>query len=118
MAKKVKIAFVGATTLAVFLLWFIPSFNRARSIAASNSCINHLQTIHGAKQQWTLEHHKTTNDVPTWDDLIGTGRYLQEMPVCPQGGTYTLGRLDQRPRCSIPEHTLEALSVIKTERGR
>jgi hypothetical protein len=34
-----------------------------------NSCINNLRGLDGAKQQWAIEDHKTTNDVPTMADL-------------------------------------------------
>src|ERR1043166_9269947 len=66
--------------IAVFSLvvgsagWWL---NRARSESACYSCITALRMIDGAKQQWALEHHKTTNDIATWDDIrhyIAQGR--------------------------------------------
>ncbi len=68
-----------------------------------NSCINNLRQLDGAKQTWALEERKTTNDVPTWDDLRG---YMKFQLVCPQGGAYTIGRVGDRPKCSIPQHRL------------
>lgn len=53
---------------------------------------------------WALDNHKTTNDIPTWSDLIGKDGYIREMPTCPEGGTYTIGRVGGRPKCSNPEH--------------
>jgi hypothetical protein len=71
--------------------------------AASESCYNKLRQIDGAKQAWADEHHKTTNDTPTWEDLRG---YLKTVPfTCPNGGTYTLGQIGELPTCSIPEDT-------------
>jgi len=61
--------------------------------------------IDGAKEMWARENYKTTNDVPTWDDLaVGPNRYLKEKPNCPAGGTYTIGRVGELPRCSFPDH--------------
>jgi hypothetical protein len=82
-----------------------PSFIRARSSRAANPCVNSLRYIDGATQQWAIENHKTTNDVPTWEDLAP---YFQDgkKPTCPNSGTYALGGLDKPPRCSYPGHTL------------
>jgi len=75
---------------------------------AGYGCINRLRMIEGSKQQWMLENHKTTNDVPTWDDIRPYLNREGKIPSCPWGGTYTLGRMDEQPRCSIggPSHTL------------
>jgi hypothetical protein len=67
----------------------------------ASPCINNLRRIDGATQQWAVEHHKGTNEVPTWDDIRP---YLREMTRCPDGGTYTLAPPGARPICSIPEH--------------
>jgi hypothetical protein len=47
--------------------------------------------------------NKTTNDTPTWDDLrpYFPDGWSNNIPVCPAGGTYILGRVGERPRCSI-----------------
>jgi hypothetical protein len=74
-----------------------------------------LHIIQLAKLEWMSENHKTTNDTPTWDDLrsylhssAGLYGWPNDRPICPQGGTYTLGRVEDRPRCSIggPDHSL------------
>ena len=95
-AGIVLVAVVAATVTA---------FIRARTAPASNSCINILRQIDGATQQWAMEKHMTTNDIPSWEDVRF---YLKDpqVPACPQGGTYTLGRLDTPPRCSYPGHKL------------
>src|SRR5205814_7864783 len=66
------------------------------------SCITRLRIIDGAKQNWALDHHKTTNDVPTWYDIRGYLSRRGEIPVCPAGGVYTLGRVGEQPKCSYP----------------
>jgi hypothetical protein len=103
-------AIIAVTILSGILpaAWMIFSpWNRMPSTAA---CINNLRQIESAKQQWALENGKTANDVPSWDDIrpyIGRGE-KGEMPQCPQGGSYILGRIGESPKCSIggPSHTL------------
>jgi hypothetical protein len=108
MSRKLKIAFVAVACLAALLVWAIPALKRARVTAASNFCINNLQQIDAAKHNWAHERGKTTNDVPTWDDIrpfLGYGTNVTKL-VCPDGGTYTIGRIDESPRCSVPGHSL------------
>jgi hypothetical protein len=62
--------------------------------------------LDGAKVTWMLDHQKTTNDIPTDSDIFGTNRYIAKKLRCPSGGVYTLGSLNDRPKCSIPGHTL------------
>ena len=83
----------------------IPNFVKARATAQQNACINNLRMLDAAKQQWALEKKKETTDVPTVDDLKA---YLShnQMVVCPQGGTYTIGPVGESPKCSIPGHEL------------
>ena len=65
-----------------------------------NACINNLRQIYAAKQEWALINNKTDGDIPTEQDLLP---YLkdQTFPVCPSGGTYTIGAVDEPPSCSI-----------------
>jgi methyl-accepting chemotaxis protein len=72
--------------------------------AQRNACINNLREIYAAKQEWALENNKTIGDLPTAQDLAP---YLPNgFPVCPSGGTYTIGAVGQLPTCSIPGHVL------------
>src|SRR6266699_731028 len=68
MTKPICVVLYAVLLAAVLALgsrWLI----NARSETASNACVMHLREIAGLKEQWGLDHHKTTNDVPTWDDL-------------------------------------------------
>src|SRR5579862_408260 len=76
--------------------------------AAWNDCINNLRMIDGAKQTWALETGKQATDTPTWADIQpyfnrGTNA---AMPKCPSGGTYTIGAVGEKPKCSIAGHVL------------
>lgn len=87
----------------------IPNFVKARDTAMQNACINNLRQIDAAKQQWALENNKKAGDVPTDADLapyLGDGKF----PICPSGGTYTIGAVSNAPTCSIPSHKLPASS--------
>jgi hypothetical protein len=69
-----------------------------------NACINNLREIDGAKEQWALENHVESGKlaiVKEVDAYIKGGH-----PKCPQGGTYTYGKVDEPPRCSIKGHNL------------
>ena len=63
-------------------------------------CASNLVQIDRAKNQWALEYHKTMQDTPTWDDLR---QYYRggSIPLCPEGGTYTVGSLSESPKCSL-----------------
>lgn len=82
----------------------VPGFVRSGH-SSQNVCINNLRQIDGAKQQWALENHKSTNDVPTSADVAV---YIKNgiFPECPQGGRHTIGAVDTDPVCSIPLHVL------------
>ena len=81
----------------------IPNFVHARAVSQATACINNLRMIDAAKAQWALEKGKNNGDVPTRDDLLP---YLRRWPVCPAGGTYTIGAIGEPPTCSVPDHKL------------
>jgi len=66
----------------------IPNFTRARTAAMSNSVINQLRQLDGAKQQWALEQHKSASDTPTLKDLTP---YLRNEPQSLMGENYIMG---------------------------
>ncbi|MDD5704540.1 MAG: hypothetical protein PHR35_01345 [Kiritimatiellae bacterium] len=99
---------ISRLTLVPFAMFggiAVPSFVRARSQAQSNVCINNLRMIDGAKEQWAMENNKTDADTPTEEDL---GKYLNGniLPRCPMGGSYTIGPVGERPKCTRPGHAL------------
>lgn len=71
--------------------------------AYKNECINNLRMIDGATQQWALENSKLPGDMPEYVALL---QYLQNPPVCPQGGSYTFAGVGKKPTCNMPEHKL------------
>lgn len=83
----------------------IPNFVKARQVAMQNACINNMREIQAAKNEWEIEKNKTSGDVPTADDLTP---YLpgHKFPICPAGGTYTIGAVSNDPTCTFPGHEL------------
>ncbi len=83
----------------------IPSFMKARTTSQSNACINNLRQLDSAKEQWALETNQAEGAKV---DEAAALQYIKgaRMPVCPQGGTYTLNPIGQEPACSIPGHAL------------
>ncbi len=70
-----------------------------------NTCVNNLRQLDGAKQQWELENRRATNDPPP--AVAELRAYLRQALICPQGGTYTIGRVGESPKCSVGgSHTL------------
>ena len=102
MSQKTKVLIVGIPFTCLLLAILVPSFIRARTYKSQNSCINLLSQIEGAKDQWMTEHHKATNDTPTWADLRPYLKLAAAAPLqCPNGGVYTIGRVGEPPSCSI-----------------
>jgi len=84
----------------------IPNLVRAQRTAKRTTCISNLQTIAGAKVQWSLENKKGDQDVPTDSDLFGPDKVISRKPDCPANGTYDLKAVGEKPTCSYPEHAL------------
>jgi hypothetical protein len=110
------IAVVSIVVLALltFPMWRYGFGPTPRDNAQKAVCLNQRRQIDAAENQWAEKNRKTTNDVPTWEDIrpflddhpnpYGTG--YPEIMKCPAGGTHTLVRVGQMPTCSIPGHNL------------
>ena len=97
--SKASVIVLAAICVLVLAIT-IPHFIHVRPTRAALGCISSLRVIDAAEKEWALEYHKTTNDMPTWDDLRPYC-WSNRIPVCPDGGTYTLGRVGQLPVCSL-----------------
>ena len=95
--------FAAVALLAVGFFVGLPWYVHTHTKPSAHPCVNNLMVIVGAKEQWALAKNKTTNDVPTWEDLriyCGPGSEGAIL-TCPNGGTYTLGRVGESPTCSL-----------------
>ncbi len=93
----------------VFLLAAIaiPSAIPARQYARRAACINNLKLIENAKIKRAEEYGKSSGVNPTDTDLFGLD--LKPKPSCPSGGIYSLGKVGEKPGCSLESkgHKLE-----------
>ena len=104
MSRNGIITGVCILLVAVVVAIGVRAFLIARSQQGLTPCVSNLRQIGAAKDQWMLEKIKTSNDVPTWDDLRTYFRG-EVPPKCPNGGSYTIGRVGDMPTCSVAEHT-------------
>jgi len=97
----------------------LPSLVTPRVHASRNSCISILKQLDAAKATWALEQNKTTNDTPLDSDLFGPSANIRDKEACPQGGTYTIGKVGEKPRCSLPMHSLDfGWVMVRDEEGK
>jgi hypothetical protein len=111
MSQKSTVGVIALLFVAVVFVCGLRWVIRARSETASNGCVNYLRQVDAVKQQWAMDYKKTTNDVPTWEDLSPyLPRWEQRSlnKLCPKGGIYVIGPVGKRPACSIGgrDHTL------------
>ncbi len=85
----------------------------ARPAAQRNSCIASLKQIAEAKRSWAMQAKPEISTAPQVSDLAV---YLKQglLPVCPGGGTYTLGAVSEPPSCSLA-HKGHALNQVAKE---
>ena len=122
MIKKPSIQALFLTVLAVsmlglgsFVTWkhFQTTSNVRPGPSFSDSCIINLRKIDAAKDEWAMNNGKTNGTVCTASDITP---YIKldangNLPKCPSGGTYTVGKIGEPPTCSLgttvnPPHVL------------
>ena len=77
----------------------IPNFVKARATSQQNACINNLRQIDARQKTMGAGKRQTGHRRSDQEDLLP---YLRKWPVCPAGGTYTIGAVGEQPTCSIP----------------
>jgi len=107
--------FVLVCFLGILAFIAIPNFvgdGRNGPGGRSNACINYLRQLDAAKNEWALEHNAKSNDVVMINDIKP---YIERehnnpfikldangnLPKCPSGGTYTIGKIGEDPTCSL-----------------
>lgn len=86
--------------IAMLIMIAVPAWMGARERSQTRACISQMREIKYAKESWAMENKKSQDTVAGWDDIKG---YLKNPiePVCPAGGTYTIGVVSAEPICSI-----------------
>jgi hypothetical protein len=77
----------------------LPAFAKARETAQKTVCIANMKQIDSATEMWALENKKTSGS-PVAENDIKPFLKGQALPRCPAGGTYTIGPVGTKPRCS------------------
>jgi prepilin-type N-terminal cleavage/methylation domain-containing protein len=79
----------------------VPNFVRAREGTRTKACVENLQKIQWAKEQWAIENNQPANGAVVESDIAGSFKFLTELPDCPSSGTYDIGAtVDTIPSCS------------------
>jgi hypothetical protein len=114
--KCVWLLVVGFALVAVLVLVLLQSQRRQSVVDLAHDdpnrplgsnkiskCKDNLFSIQIFKAEWASERNKSTNDVPTWNELrpYFEEKWSNGIPVCPDGGSYTLNRVGEQPTCSI-----------------
>ena len=92
----VVVAVIGVLSTIVY-----PAYAKARETAMRNTCINSLRMISNAKDTYAMDNN---NVVPVMAELVTS--YIAKSPVCPAGGSYSIGVLDVHAECNVSNHTL------------
>lgn len=101
VANVIICSLIGIVMLVVIL----PNFMKARSVSCQNWCINNLRQIDSGKEQAAL--------IERWGDTEATVATIVNLyikgnttPVCPGGGVYSYGRMNEPPRCDFVARTV------------
>jgi len=79
--------------IGILIAVAVPGFVRAREASRQTTCQNNLAKIDQAMQQYVIEEREDGDlEFPLdLEDLVGEDQYIRNTPICPAGGTYTLG---------------------------
>lgn len=96
--------YIGAT------IWEPPSMPTKVDQSAAIHCEQYLRQIDSAKEQYALENCRAPGQPVISEDVVRADAlgYLPELPKCPAGGNYVLGKIGQDPICDsgLPGHAL------------
>ena len=86
----------------------IPSFTKARNTSQQNACVGNLRIMDSGKEQVAMAYNLVAGDTIASTQI---NEYVKgnTTPICPAGGSYTYGRIGERPACSVDEPTLHVL---------
>jgi hypothetical protein len=115
ITRKTAVLLVCAVGVPAAILWAMGIqagrvwLKNKSATSQANGCVVNIRTIVGAKFEWARGNHANSDTTPTWDELRPyMGRQMRPWPpLCPSGGTYTIGRVCDMVACSIPGHEYE-----------
>jgi prepilin-type N-terminal cleavage/methylation domain-containing protein len=92
----------------------IPNILKARGQAQTNTCINNLRIIDGAKKQWSLEKGQPLTIIPVSSEIAPyINRASTVMPSCPLSPNgippYNINAVSDIPTCPNSNATHQAV---------
>lgn len=84
----------------------VPATIQARKMVKRRTCIANLKQLDGATQSWRIDEKQPLTATPGRTDLYGGNDAPGLWPICPMGGTYTIGSGVTPPTCSISGHAI------------
>jgi prepilin-type N-terminal cleavage/methylation domain-containing protein len=96
---------IVVAVVGILVALAIPNFMKSRNHARKQTCIENLSQIESAKQIWGVENAKKDGDIPSEADLVGSGRYIKQMPLCAAGGTYSFNAIGATATCTVAGHS-------------
>ena len=100
--------------IAILAAVAIPNFIKYRQNSQAAACVSNLKQIEAA-----VEQARMAGANPSFENIVGEDGYIKNMPVCPAGGTYSLGDEKTSPSCSVGKGKSEDKSswhmLIKVE---
>ncbi len=107
---------------AVAAMIVLPSLNRARVTSAGGfACINNLRQIDAGKEQ-ALHYGKLPPDADCDDpsNRMVVNQYIKgnATPVCPNGGAYRYGKMNETPMCSLFDPKNKSTYAHDVNRGK
>ncbi|WP_193211688.1 hypothetical protein [Luteolibacter marinus] len=108
----VRIAFwfiMAALFGAGLFLWFFVGIPHRHPDSRPAFCILNQRNLQQVVRNQQSLHHLEPGDPLDWSELVGPGRFIEEMPVCPVHGSYPLSPVVPEPGvlaapCPDPEH--------------
>lgn len=94
----IELAIVVAV-LGVMAMIALPNLFSSRKTAEDKVCISNLRAIKHAKEKWGFDKKKQPADIPTYNDIKEYLAKSTQLSICPIGGKYTLGALNEDPTC-------------------
>ncbi len=91
---SVVLIVVGST-----LVFFTHAFLKARVLSQTHACSGNLRLLDSMKEQWSMASGVTNG--PVDQERILDYVKGHRIPICPGGGTYVVGNVEELPRCSI-----------------
>ncbi len=87
--------------IGVLLGIAVPQWRKARERSQKITCFQNLRKLDDAKDICAVANKLDEGDPVTEDMIFNEFMKDTELPVCPAGGTYTLGNVGEPVVCSL-----------------